>query len=225
MIRVSLRPEPASFDADVRKRGRRAIDDEKNPLPPYWRRCLPDLWREYGGVCAYSCFHIPLVVGGKSVEHFSPKSDDPELAYEWSNYRLVCALMNSRKREFKDVLDPFEIEDGWFELEFLFMQVRPAPRLTDDVTRDVAATIDRLKLNAEECCAARGQWYDDWRAGEISDKLVERRAPFIHREAVRQGLLRPHHRPATDQSESSLRSMRTTRINSRPSDQSKSTTE
>ena len=34
-----------------------------------------------------------------------------------SNYRLVCGTLNSRKGTF-EVLDPFMIEDGWFEIDF-----------------------------------------------------------------------------------------------------------
>ena len=39
--------------------------------------------------------------------------------YEWANYRLACSLMNARKDAIASVLDPFEIEDGWFALELV----------------------------------------------------------------------------------------------------------
>lgn len=186
MIKVEPRPEPDSFDAQVRKPGQKALDEGRDPLPTHWRRCLAQLWTAYDGICAYSCFFIPRVVGASTVEHFAPKSGKRELAYEWSNYRLVCALLNSRKRDFADVLDPFEIEDGWFELEFLFMQVRPAESLTDVIRKQVEETIQRLKLNDQECTAERARWYEDWRKGEITAAYMERHAPFIYREAVRQ---------------------------------------
>lgn len=122
------------------------------------------------------------------MEHFAPKSKARELAYEWSNYRLVCALMNSRKNNFEDVLDPFEIGDDWFELEFVFMQVRPAPRLDAQTAEAVQQTIDRLKLNDEECCAARAEWFQEWKDERLSLDYMRRKCPFVCREAVRQGL-------------------------------------
>ncbi len=69
-------------------------------------RCLNELYSLYNGICAYACVLIPPVTGGRSVEHFAPKMKHPDYAYEWKNYRLVCSLMNSRKRDFEDVLDP-----------------------------------------------------------------------------------------------------------------------
>ncbi len=187
MISVSPRPEPDTFEARVRAPGRQALAEDKNPLPDYWRRCSRELLEAYDRICAYSCFHIPRVVGGATVEHFAPKSARRDLAYEWSNYRVVCALMNARKREFEDVLDPFEIDDDWFELELAFMQVRPAERLGERTTQAVLKTIDRLKLNDVELCRAREDWYDDWIGGQFTASYMARHAPFIYREAVRQG--------------------------------------
>ena len=51
-------------------------------------------------------YWIPPVTGGRSVEHFAPKKKHRDFAYEWDNHRLVCSVMNSRKRDFEDVLDP-----------------------------------------------------------------------------------------------------------------------
>lgn len=190
MIRVEQEPEPEGFDKTVRLPGAAALAAGTAQLPSHWRKCIPELLAAYNRVCAYSCFFIPRVVGGPSVEHFAPKSRSRARAYEWSNYRLVCALMNSRKNSFEDVLDPFEIEDGWFELEFLFFQVRPADGLDAQLTQAIDETIDRLKLNDEECCQARIDWFEDWKLEGFSSGYMQRHAPFLFREAVRQG-----HRP------------------------------
>jgi hypothetical protein len=98
--------------------------------------------------------------------------------------------MNSRKNVFQDVLDPFEIEDDWFELEFAFFQLLPAARLADPAIIDaIHDTVDRLKLNDFECCETRAEWYAEWEAGEVSSQFMSRRAPLVYREAVRQGLV------------------------------------
>lgn len=186
MIRVEPKPEPPDFDANVRQPGKLATSEDE--LPVLWRRCLPDLYDAYGGICAYACTWIPPLTGGRSVDHFAPKSAHPDLAYEWSNYRLVCSVMNARKREFEDVIDPFDIPPGeqWFELELAFLQVRPAAGL-DPVRSDQAQhTIDRLKLNDPECQRARLSWYEPYLAGECAMTLLERRSPFVAQEVRRQ---------------------------------------
>lgn len=122
------------------------------------------------------------------MEHVAPKSKHPTLAYEWSNYRLVCGLMNSRKNHFEDVLDPFAIGDDWFELEFVFFQLKPAAHLTDQGTiQAIQETIDRLKLNDEECRTDREDRYEEWERGDVSSNYMQRHAPHIFREAGRLG--------------------------------------
>ena len=116
MIHVAPKDEPPDFDERVRQPGLKALERGDNPLPAYWRRCLDDLYRQYDRICAYACVLIPPVTRGRSVEHFAPKKKHRDHTYEWDNYRLVCSVMNSRKWEFEDVLDPFEISDEWFQM-------------------------------------------------------------------------------------------------------------
>ncbi|MCA9684756.1 MAG: hypothetical protein KC457_21405, partial [Myxococcales bacterium] len=142
---MDLQPEPPDFDAKVRKLGAKALAKleraEINEPPPLWRPFIPALRRAYADICAYTCVRIPLVVGSAGVDHLLPKSRRPELAYEWSNYRLACGKMNARKNDLESVLDPFEIEDGWFALEFFGHQVRPAKGLHEPARGRVVETI------------------------------------------------------------------------------------
>src|SRR5882724_1219801 len=124
MIRVIAANEPAIFDAAVRVPGQEylaslaSIEDARTNDHPYWRRTLRELHTSYGGICAFTCHWIPYDVGNDTVEHFIPKSVYPSLAYEWSNYRLVCGRLNGRKRDSQDVVDPFDVVPGMFCLEF-----------------------------------------------------------------------------------------------------------
>lgn len=192
MIHVAPRDEPAYFEARVRQPGREAVANGVNPLPDYWRRCLGDLYRLYDGICAYVCIHIPPVTGGRSVEHFAPKSKHPDDAYEWQNYRLVCSIMNSRKRDFEDVLDPFEVVNGWFQLQLTSMKVFPNPDLAPDVRDQVDATIERLKLNKADCLEARSNYYNEYIAEDdpLPFRLLRKWSPFVAMELERQGLRR-----------------------------------
>ncbi len=190
MIHVEPRPEPADFDETVRQPGLRALAERRETLPPYWRRCLDDLHTAYRGICAYACIYIDKATGARSVEHFVAKSSDLTLAYEWSNYRLACALVNSRKGTFDDVLDPFDIENGWFVLELSFLQVLPNPSLEPELRIRVQETIDRLGLQTQECREARAEYFDDYIKGHIDFGYLKRKCPFVAQEVVRQNLKR-----------------------------------
>jgi hypothetical protein len=187
VIHVEPQPEPPDFDARVRQPGLQALAEGRDPLPDYWRRCLDDLCRSYGRICAYLCVWIHAGTGARSVDHFVPKSRRPDLSYEWANYRLACLTMNSRKGEAEDVLDPFEVQDGWFVLEFTFLQVMPHPDLDTQTKVRVLTTIARLKLNDHECRGAREEYYELFRGGQLPLDLLERWSPLVARELRRQG--------------------------------------
>lgn len=190
MIKVTPKPEPEDFDRKVRQRGLAKINEGVEELPDYWRDFLPQLLEAYGRICSYACIYIMPVTGSKSVDHLAPKSKNRNLAYEWSNYRLACSLMNSRKSDFEDVLDPFEIEDDWFELDPIFWQVHPMTTLSPATRQAVEATIVRLKLNDDDCLRVRGEHYDDYITGAITFNHLKKMNPFVAREVERQGLKR-----------------------------------
>jgi hypothetical protein len=193
MIHVQRQAEPPDFDENVRRPGNKALA-EGRARPEIWRKCLIQLWEAYDGVCGYLAIRIPRGTGARSVDHVAPRSKQPALMYEWSNFRLVCSLMNSRKGTFEDVLDPFEVEDGWFTLELSSLEVLPNPGLKLSLRKKVQSTINRLNLNDPECIAARAEHYDaflehtrDARRGITFDSL-RRWSPFVAKELIRQGL-------------------------------------
>lgn len=215
MIRVEPAREPPSFHENVRLRGldaiaelcgeaasrarpgpRRArIADTREAIPadaypPFWRDALDDMLAGYHRICAYSCLYIEHVTGGATVDHMLPRSTHWRHVYEWNNYRLACALMNSRKADAADVLDPFEVEEGWFAMELDDCQVIPGAGLDRAVAARVEAAISRLRLNDEDCSRARREYVDAYLDGDISLRRLTQRAPFIARELRRQGRLR-----------------------------------
>src|SRR6266404_918782 len=139
MIPVAAQPEPAVFYAEVRQRGLAHLNKKgfplDQPLPPkadiepYWLACLTDLHQAYGGVCAYLGVFFERMMGGGSVDHFIAKSAHAELAYEWRNYQLTCSTMNSRKREYSDVLDPFFLAPDLLRLQLSTGHIYPNPDL------------------------------------------------------------------------------------------------
>ena len=193
-------PEPAMFDAKVRQKGLAHLHKKgialNQPLPtgtqiePYWSACLDDLYTSYHGTCAYLAVFFERCTGTGSVDHFVAKSQQAGLAYEWSNFRLACMAMNTKKNRYDDVLDPFTLKEGWFHLELLTGRVFPNPELPPTYRSQVQATIDRLELNDSKNKRMRTQHYDGYIDFSYTSKYLQKKSPFVWLEAHRQGLLR-----------------------------------
>ena len=200
MIPVKKQPPPADFVEKVVRPGRKFLAECSQPHTrdwkshAYWTKIEGELYRAYNGICAYSCLWIPRVTGGRTVEHFKPKSRYPDEAYNWDNYRLVCSRLNGRKSNYEDVLDPFTLQDGWFVIDFASLMIFPADHLSKKEASQVDRTINtRLKLNDDECIDSRKDWLSDYLVGEISFAHIEKRAPFIACELKRQELTERTH--------------------------------
>ena len=116
-----------------------------------------------------------------------PKSIRWDRVYEWTNYRLACALMNARKCDVEQVLDPFDVQDGWFALELYEFHVVPGVGLPCSVEAAVTNTIERLRRNDSQCREARREFAEEYWSKEIGWSYLERHAPFVARELDRQG--------------------------------------
>lgn len=200
MIPVKVQPRPETFAQKVEGPGQRFL--AKNPHPQgsewkhhdYWKRAEKELYKAYSGICAYSCTWISRVTGGKTIEHFKPKSKYPQDAYKWENYRLVCLLLNARKGDFEDVLDPFTLLDGWFVIDFPSLMIFPGDHLSPTEAEQVNQTVKRLRLNEDEdCIGDREKWLQEYVTGEISFSHLEKKAPFLALELKRQELVDREH--------------------------------
>lgn len=214
MIPVARARKPKTFDEKVRKPGLRAIsemagkpspfprtagkpykqivqrevDIPASAFPTYWTKALDELMSAYGKICSYSCFRIHPVTGARSADHFAPKSLHWRAVYEWSNYRLCCSRMNSRKNDFGEVLDPFKVGKGWFELELVGFQVIPGDSVKGTpIEQQVDDTVKRLGLN--DFCRERAQDAERYWAGDYSLKVLKEDSPFVAYELWRQNRL------------------------------------
>ena len=160
MIPIVQAAEPPNFDANVRQPGAVFLARVANPngtqwnSHSYWSEALGDLHTAYKDVCAY-CGSFTLRAAESSsqpssVDHYVPRSVDPSKAYEWDNYRLCRARLNQRKDSYQDVLDPFKLPQGWFQLDFRTFLIRPSPTLEANQQRKVTATVARLQLNTDQ---------------------------------------------------------------------------
>lgn len=196
MIPVACQPEPDTFDKLVRTPGKQFLNRLSNTKPTFkqwknqnhWKHILPHLYKAHKGICAYSAHWIPRG-DNPNVDHFIPKSARPDLAYEWSNYRLACPRINILKKDFQDVLDPFTIGDNWFFLDFPSLLMRPNPELPNQVQQRIWATIERLQLNESIFVDDRSHWLERYCQGEDFSAL-KKDAPFIAYELERQKLVK-----------------------------------
>jgi len=193
LIRVAPQPEPSDFQARVRVPGQRFL--RRHPAPTnrevkkararYWSRCLPQLRAAYREICAYSATWIPHQ--NATVDHFQPRSRFPALAYEWGNFRLSDQKINSRKADNVGVQDPFEIQPGWFVLDFATFYVRSNVGLQAEDERRVVTTITLLRLNDDQLVEQRFAIVQEYARGTPID-YVERYYPFVALELRRQNL-------------------------------------
>lgn len=195
MIRVELKPEPLDFQVKVRTPGLAFL--KKHPAPTkqqwkdhaYWTNVSGELFQAYGGICAYSCHSIPCDTGWRTTEHFKPKNSYRKDAYEWSNYRLVCGMLNGRKGT-KTVLDPFVLPEGHFVIKFPSLLVVPREDLADDDETEAWDTVKVLGLNDEGSCLQRRRGFVvDYCEEIVPFRFLEREAPFLASEITRQQLV------------------------------------
>lgn len=194
MIHVDPKPEPDDFDAKVRIPGNNFLKHNRSPKSKdwnhhsYWSHCSNQLYIAYNGICAYTGEWFSNTSSAPSVDHFYPKSEHMELAYEWSNYRLTTQRTNSYKGN-KIVLDPFVIKNGDLTIEFPSCLVKPNKRMTPAEKSKAWSTIEILHLNDEEMADNRHSIIMEYIQGNINRQFLKKRYPFIEYELERQELL------------------------------------
>lgn len=196
-VKIKRRGRPRSKD----KIAGRLEDIKAEHLTPYWQKCMDDLLRLYNRVCAYTSLYIPYEIGAPSVDHYWPKSgvvglrvgpdEDPHAVYEWGNYRLACLSINQQKDNLALIVDPFDVEDHWFELELTDYQIRTQSGLDAELDAHLWDNIqNRLKLNTTELCTARREAAEEHLLHGLSIEALARKSPFVARELLRQGKAR-----------------------------------
>jgi hypothetical protein len=179
MIPVKPVPEPKTFDAEVRTPGRAWLAQHPPPERP------KDLWSPFRHLLAegfaHRCGYTAMYDPSGSVDHYLSVKNERELAYEWSNYRFCQEWLNKSKRDVDEkVLDPHEVEDGWFETLLPSLQLV----VTDKVPRSQQArakyTLTRLHLRDDErVLRQRREWYRMYQQGEITLAGLRKKAPLI----------------------------------------------
>ena len=189
MIPVIAQPEYPNFDRGVRQPGLAFLRGNPNPTArqfsrrSYWNRARNELHGAYSGICAYTAMYLP---DRGTVDHFQPKAIYPGLAYEWRNFRLAGGRVNSSKGDSTDVLDPFQIEHDWFQLDIPSCLIFAKKGLTVVVKQKVNTTIQVLRLNSDDCYVQeRCNILVAFAKRQIQLQFLEERYPFLAQEVVR----------------------------------------
>lgn len=189
MVRVERVPEPEVFDEQVRRPGNEWLRSNPTASRPrdYWSPFRPYLAEGFGQRCGYCAMFVPI----GTVDHFISCRTDPDLAYEWSNYRFADHWINNCKRTLDDsVLDPYEVEDDWFEILLPSLQLIVTDRVPPAQRKRAEATLRRLNLRDHEIMIRwRQAWYALFLDGKLSLEGLDEQAPLIARAVRKQGLV------------------------------------
>ncbi len=193
MIHFEPVPEPAEFDSQARQPGRQwLLTHPTGRIRDLWSPFTPNLELGFGNLCGYLAMEIPF----GEIDHYLSKSEARCLAYEWSNYRYVCERMNKRKGsrspEGIHVLDPFGVQDDWFEVELPSFHLVATDRIPPEYRERAEYTIKKLRLARDpRILRLRQAWYKRYQEG-LSLEELKKAAPLIARAIEKQTRLSSH---------------------------------
>lgn len=189
MMRFERPPEPEYFDEKVRQKGNKWLAEHpeanSSDYPDYWskcKKCKADLAKGFNSLCAYSLIRIRRLKHG-TIDHYISQKNDKTQVYEWDNYRYASSDPNSLKGNYDDqILDPFEVEDDWFEIILPSCQLLLTNYLPQSKIKKAKFTLEQLQLkDGEQLIEERQNLYFDYIKSKITLDYLEDEAPLIAR--------------------------------------------
>lgn len=185
MLKFNPPAEPENFDAKARQPGNNWLEknpDKKRPKD-YWSQFRSDLADGFGDLCGYTAMYDST---GGTVDHYLSWKYHPHLTYEWSNYRFAFGRVNSSKGTLDNqILDPFEVEDDWFEILLPSLQLVITDAVPEEKRQKAEFTLKKLGLVKDVwVMRLRREWYQMYIDGDLTLTGLEKKAPLIAR-AVR----------------------------------------
>jgi hypothetical protein len=174
VIPVPPVPEPDGFDDQCRRRGQRWLAEHRDQRRPR------DLWSPFRLILAEGfglrCGYGGIRIESGTVDHHRAWKTHPELAYEWGNYRYVAEWINKSKQTLgEELLDPYEVGDGWFEISLPDLQMKVTDKVPPELRERANFTLTRLRLRDDErVIRYRRSWMVMYEAGKLTlDGLAE----------------------------------------------------
>ena len=117
-----------------------------------------------------------------TVDHFVSCEEDRTRSYDWANYRYAAGWINSSKQALRshELVDPFAVESGWFELLLPSLQLVITDRVPAAWRERAERMLVRLHLGHDErVVRQRREWYRMYQEGELTLDGLARKAPLI----------------------------------------------
>jgi hypothetical protein len=115
-----------------------------------------------------------------------PKSVFPKLAYEWTNFRISRRDVNENKDNDLEIVDPFFIQNDWFEIDFATCRIKPSGTTHSIIESRIKHTIRVLKLNDAPIIDERTTIIGEYVHDRLGLADLTRLYPFLGREIARQ---------------------------------------
>lgn len=114
-----------------------------------------------------------MYIADGEVDHFISwnecRQEHPHLAYEWTNYRYASPRINSRKRQARALLDPFEVQHGWFRVELPSLQLVCTEQIPAKHRARAERTLEALDLiRGTRVRRLREGWLRRYRKNQLS---------------------------------------------------------
>lgn len=164
MIRVVAPSEPATFDLMCRQPGNAWLATHTTGRPrDFWAQFQPDLASGFANRCGYKA----MWDDDGTVDHYLSCNNHRNQSYQWANYRYASGSINSSKRNHDaDILDPFQVQNDWFEVDLLTMELCPTKAIPLHERTRANFTLNQLKLrNGTKIKKQRRTWYNLFKAG------------------------------------------------------------
>ena len=126
---------------------------------------------------------VPARVGEAGPALTPPVPWQPEQVFA----RASALAPETKAAADNEVLDPHEVEDGWFEIELPSLQLRLTDRVPAELRAKAEFTLRRLHLGDDErIVRQRSEWYRMYLDGELNLDGLRKKAPLIA-QAVKRG--------------------------------------
>ena len=177
MIPVKRPAEPDDFDARVRRPGKKWLKSGSKARPPsYWLEVRDELAEAFFNRCGYTAMWD---LNG-TVDHFSAQNRDRSNLYEWGNLRYASQWINSSKKAKTGFLDPYDVEDGWFEVLLPSLQLVATSEVPESKRTLVETTLSELPIaHDERVIRQRRAWLEAYERGEITVDGLRTFAPLL----------------------------------------------
>lgn len=179
MIAIAPCDEPGNFDTDCRQPGNACLANNPAGDPPgkFWHPFVMDLCKAFGNRCGYSAMWD---LNG-TVDHYLSQNNNRHLAFEWTNVRYIAGWLNSSKQTLdRQVLDPFQVKDEWFEIVPPPLVMRLTPCVPNRIRPVAEFTLTRLRLaDGDRIYEQRRIYYDAFLARNRPVSWLHDFAPIL----------------------------------------------